>query len=528
MLKFFKKPAVIIIFIIIVIIGGYFYFGRDKRPDYEYTTVQKGKIIQEVSVTGKVKPATSVDLAFEKSGKVSAVYVKVGDKIRAGQTLAVLNNADTAAQLLQAQATLESAQAKLEEYKKGTSADDLAAKQAELDKVKQDLENYYNDVLDTLNEVYNDSDEAIRIKTVTFFTGTKATSYSLSFVSCDPQAETDAEQKRWTSEVKLENWDAELVALRLQISPTRAELDSAVAKAKNHLVVLKNFLEKTEDNLISGCSLSDTSLSAYRTYLNDAKSNIITSQTALNALEQSIASQKFTVVKTENEMASKQAGYTAEQIAQQAATVKSYEANVNNYRALLDKTILRAPISGVVTKEDAKVGEIVSANINVISLISGGFSAPGGPALGWQIDANVPEADIAKVQIGNEARVTLDAYGNDVEFKAKVTAIDPAETVIEGVSTYKVTLQFLEKDERIKSGMTANVDIKTASRENVITVPQRAVAAKNGDKAVNILKDDGTIVEIKVKTGLRGSDGNIEILEGVSEGDKVITSLVEK
>lgn len=519
MLKFFKKPAVVIIFIIIVIIGGYFYFGREKKPDYEYATAQKGKITQEVSVTGKVKPATSVDLAFEKSGKVSVVYVKVGDKIKSGQTLAVLNNADTFAQLLQAQATLESAQAKLDEYKKGTSADDLAAKQAELDKVRQDLENYYNDVLDTLNEAYNDSDEAIRIKTTTFFTGTKATSYSLSFTSCDPQAETDAEQKRWTSEVELENWDAELATLRAKISPTRAELDSAVAKAKNHLVVLKNFLEKTEDNLISGCSLSDTSLSAYRTYLNDAKSNIIASQTALNTLEQSIASQKFTVIKTENEMASKQAGYTAEQIAQQVATVKSYEANVNNYQALLDKTILRAPISGVVTKQDAKAGEIVAANANVVSLISESQ---------FEIDANVPEADIAKVQIGNEARVTLDAYGNDVEFGSKVTAIDPAETVIEGVSTYKVTLQFLEKDERIKSGMTANVDIKTASRENVITVPQRAVAAKNGDKVVNILKDDGTIVETKVKTGLRGSDGNIEILEGINEGDKVITSVLEE
>lgn len=93
--------------------------------------------------------------------------------------------------------------------------------------------------------------------------------------------------------------------------------------------------------------------------------------------------------------------------------------------------------------------------------------------------------------------------------------------MIEGVATYKTTFQFTKEDQRIKSGMTANIDILTDKRENVITIPQRAVVSQNGDKIVKISEGEN-IKEVKVKTGLRGSDGNIEILEGVGEGDKVV------
>ena len=70
--------------------------------------------------------------------------------------------------------------------------------------------------------------------------------------------------------------------------------------------------------------------------------------------------------------------------------------------------------------------------------------------------------------------------------------------------------------------MTANIDVKSANRENVIAVPQRAIIRKNGDQFVRIADGEG-FREVKVETGLRGSDGNIEIISGISEGDEVIT-----
>ena len=100
--------------------------------------------------------------------------------------------------------------------------------------------------------------------------------------------------------------------------------------------------------------------------------------------------------------------------------------------------------------------------------------------------------------------------------------IEPAETIIQGVVYYKVTVGFDEPDERMKSGMTANVDIITETKENVLAVPQGAVLAKDGQKMVRILEGKD-IKEVKVETGIRGSRGEIEILSGLKKGDRVIT-----
>ena len=145
---------------------------------------------------------------------------------------------------------------------------------------------------------------------------------------------------------------------------------------------------------------------------------------------------------------------------------------------------------------------------------------------GFEIESFVPEADIAKVKIENQAKLTLDAYGDNEWFDAKVVSIDPAETIIENVATYKIVLHFLNGNDKIKSGMTANIDIATAVREDIIAVPQRAVITSGREKFVRVLSDNA-FKEVRVTTGIRGSDGRIEIQEGLQVGDRVIIFLEE-
>ena len=136
----------------------------------------------------------------------------------------------------------------------------------------------------------------------------------------------------------------------------------------------------------------------------------------------------------------------------------------------------------------------------------------------------VLEADVAKVKQDNSAKVTLDAYGDLVVFEAAVVAIDPAETMIEGVATYKTTFVFSRDDARIKSGMTANIDVATNKQENVLAVPQRSVGVKNGISFV-LVKEQGDVPrERSVVIGLRGSDGMVEVREGLKEGDQIADS----
>jgi len=196
----------------------------------------------------------------------------------------------------------------------------------------------------------------------------------------------------------------------------------------------------------------------------------------------------------------------------QEQVVKGAEARVNAVYAEIAKSVVRAPFDGVITKIDTEVGEIVPANTPIVSLMSNAK---------FEIETFVPEADIADVAVGNLADVTLDAYGSDTVFGAYVSFIDPAETMIEGVATYKVLLNFNEEDERILSGMTANVDVVTSTSPGTLSVPQRAVIEKDGKRLVKVVRD-GKTVEVEVKTGLKGSDGDIEILEGLNEGDSIV------
>ena len=281
----------------------------------------------------------------------------------------------------------------------------------------------------------------------------------------------------------------------------------------------KNFLDDTAlavNSLTPNSSLTQTTIDTYKSNVSTARTNVNTAIANLTSAQEELKSAKATLLLAEQDLLLKKAGPTAEQLTSQEAQIEGAKASVSNYEAQVAKTILRAPINGIVTKQEAKVGEILAAGVVIVSVISESQ---------FEIEANIPETDIAKIRIGNEARITLDAYGNDSVFEARVVKIDPAETIIEGVATYKITLQFIKKDERPKSGMTANIDILADKREKVIYVPQKAVTVKDGEKTVEILLDEktGATMEAKVKTGLRGSDGSVEIIEGIKEGDKVIT-----
>lgn len=508
-----KKPKVFIpiIIVVIIIVVGFFFFGKDNAQEYEFIVASKDTLIQEVNVTGNVEPAESVDLAFEKGGRVSYIYVEIGDKVNIGQSLMQLNNSELIAQLNEAKANVEIQKAKLDELKRGTRPEEIQVKEAELDKAQQDLNNYYASSIDVLNDAYAKADDAVGTKTDELFTNDYSDNPQLTFTVSDSRAKNEVKQYRSLSTIKLNEWNNELQSIKVNSSDEKIE--QALKNTKEYLNIIRDFMAKALTAVDNAAGVSASTINTYKTNINTGRTNVNTAFTSVSDQEQNIAAQKITVEKVQNELDLILAGTVSEQITAQEAQVKQTEAKKQNIQAQLTKTAIRSPINGIITNQDTKVGEIISANTAIVSVIS---------EANWEIKTDVPEADIAKIEIGDKAKLTLDAYGEDVKFSATVILIDPAETVIEGVSNYKVTLHFDEKDERIRSGMTANLDILTAEKENVIAIPQRAVISKNGDKIVRILKDDETIEEVNVITGIRGSYGNIEIIKGISEGDRVI------
>jgi HlyD family secretion protein len=515
--QFIKRP--LMIFLIIIFAAGagvYFIFIKKPNASPETIVAKRGTIVQEVSVTGKTKPAKTVDLAFETAGRVGRVNVEVGDKISAGQTLVELNSSELYAQLAEAEASLEAQKAELDKLKKGTRAEEMAVSETELADAEISLNNAKENLIDKIQDSYTKSEDAIRNKVDQYFNNPRVTSPTASFTIGDSFLKNDIENGRVNVEMMLTSWKASLDKLTIA-----SDINAYLNSAKNNTTQIKSFLEKNAlviNALTASSNISQTTIDTYRSAVSTARTNVNTALTNLQSAEEDFRTAESDVVLAEKELALKKAGSTPEQIACQEALVKKAEAGADLIRVKISKNILRSPIDGIVTKQDAKVGEIISANSIVASVISVG---------GFELEANVPEADIAKVKIGDSAKVTLDAFGNDVIFEAKVTKIDPAEIIIEGVATYKATLQFVKENGGIRSGMTANIDILTAKKENAIIVPQRIVVAKDGDKFIKVLKDGGTIEEVKIETGLRGSDGNIEIVSGLNNGDKVITSIKE-
>lgn len=491
-----KKPLIVAGAVILVVILGIIYLSRDKGPKYDFATIEKIDLVQEVNVTGKVKPSQKVDLSFEKAGRVASVLADVGDKVGVGQILVRQDNLELSAQLFKAQAMLEAEESKLDELKTGAKSAEIQVQEAKVANAKQDLVN-------KIKDAYTKSDDAVRNKVDQFVNNPKSANPQISFTVSDIQLETDVESQRVVIEKTLDAW--KLLSDALTVS---GDLISSLETAKANLDQVTRFLDKTAlavNSATAGTNLSQTTLDGYRTDVATARTNLNTATTNLTTAES-------TLIVAENELVLKKSGASPEQIATQEAKIKQAQADVNDKEAQLAKTILRSPIPGIVTVQDAKVGQVTAANAVLVSVIS---------AAKFQVEAYIPEYDIANVRVGNSAQLTLEAYGPDIVFKAQVARIDPAETIIEGVTTYKTVLQFEKEDERIRSNMTTDITIKTAWRENVIAVPQRAIITKNGDKIVRVVQNN-LINEVKVETGLVGQNGLIEIIQGLNEGDKII------
>ncbi len=176
---------------------------------------------------------------------------------------------------------------------------------------------------------------------------------------------------------------------------------------------------------------------------------------------------------------------------------------------------LTTPIDGIVTHIDTPYAGI---NITPATAV---FSVANPKAMLFK--ANIDEADVTKVKEGQEATVALDAFPEE-KFTGKISKVNFEAITTKGGGTAFVTEVLLPEntDLRFKIGLNGEMEVATAKRENVLVVPSEAVYAKNGTNYVKVLADD-KVSEVAVTTGLE-TDQEIEILTGLTSGQKVITS----
>jgi HlyD family secretion protein len=532
-----RKIKFIIIIIAILILGivGWVIFGGGDKTSYDFAIVKRGNVVEEVSATGTVKSAEDINLRFEIGGTVEKIYVSEGSQVKQGAQLVKLDTGKLYSQFLQAQAGYNEAKAKLDKLLAGATTEEIQVAERVVEnarvvledvkaKAENDLNEDYDNAVDIFDNAYFDADKAMKKLKTLFSVDSLYKEYrsDLSFRSIQVKVET--KNKKEEADSAFENLKALVTAIRNNSSHDNVDnsfdaflsylrtIRDALDSAGNliDLVILHSEYSQTQwdadkDNIESG-----------RTTINSAVSDVLSAQQALAtqkvANQTNINSAENTLKKAEDDLAKIKAVPREVDIAVYKSDVDKTKASMVELQQKLNDAALKAPIDAVITKVNVKIGETVTAGGDtVVSLI--GLSR-------FEIKVDVPESDIGKIGAGNDSTIILDAFPGEI-YLGNVAEIEPAETLIEGVVYYRVTVVFDKVDERIKSGMSADLTIETNKKENVLFIPYRAIVFKDGKKIVRV-SEGKDVREVEVEIGLRGSEGEVEIVSGLNEGDKVV------
>ncbi len=543
-----KKKKIIITLVIIfaIIIVGGFVIAQKSKKQLEYTThkVEKTTLKQTVDATGRIESAEKIDLNFKTTGRISNIYFEVGSKVKAGQILAKLGANALASSIDNARAQVNQMIADYDKLLAGASAEDINISKNTAEQKQQDLisaeNNLKNLKLKRNTELLNLKDTAINYLNNEIIIAQNAINEVNNTLN-DTDAQTTLSildnNKLSLAEINQELSQqlinkTKIIIFNINNYSENAEILSALDELKNTLNLVVTTLDNTSDvlratltsnnlteteldTLKSNIIAKQTSVSTAKINIQNAKSNwtnkIIYYQEQITIYEDAVLSaQKFLAI-ANSQLNFKKTPPRAFEIEAVKAKIDSARANLKLAQANLNQTIIKAPINGTIIKKNYNLGEQTSLVSAVLEMIG---------ESNLQIEVDIPESDIAKIKILQEAEITLDAFGDEEIFSGKVIFVDPTETTIQDVVYYKVKIQLDNLSYNLKPGMTANVIILTNKKESVLVVPSRAIKSTNGDKYVEVLINNIPEQRI-VTTGMRGDDG-IEIISGINEGEEVV------
>lgn len=193
------------------------------------------------------------------------------------------------------------------------------------------------------------------------------------------------------------------------------------------------------------------------------------------------------------------------------ANVASAEGALNVAQKALNDTVIRAPISGLVSSRTVQPGEKVSPDNRLMDIVD---------LRQMEMAAAVPAPDIMRIALGQEVQVRIE--GLQEPLTGKVARINPStESGSRSIMTY---IQIDNPQETLRVGMFGEADLTLAKKSGVLTVPQAAVQSEAGNTFVYAI-EDGKLARKSVTLGLRGknSEGSaVEIVGGLDSGAQIV------
>ena len=500
-----RHIILISIVLIAIILAFVIYLFSRHTESYSSETVTTRDLTAIVRATGTISPDQSSSLSFSTQGKIQEVLVHSGDIVNKGDVLARLDSRTIQAQLDGAIADQASAEAQLSKVEQGARPEEVAL-------YSQKYSDASLALMVAMNNTYLQTTDAITNKSDALFTNGNSVNPVINIHTQSQTEYTNINTERLGLRDELNVWKNSLAILSTSISTSSNSLETARTITTKSIASAQAFLNDLgaiTNNLSTGNSgLSQSVIDSYMLVVNGANQEVTGASNSYTTADATWSSAR-------DNLTLENAGSRTEDISVSSAILEKAQAEVEGYQSALSQSVISAPFDGTITDVNMKIGEVVVPGISAnesINIISTDI---------FNIDTYVPENALGSLNIGNPAQVTMDAYGSGIVFPAHVYLVSPAETVINGVNSYKVTLRFDQPDNRIRSGLTVHIVITTATTTNSLAVSARSIITRDTQKFVLLKSASGNFNQQLIMTGITSSDGYTQILSGLNEGDLI-------
>jgi HlyD family secretion protein len=236
--------------------------------------------------------------------------------------------------------------------------------------------------------------------------------------------------------------------------------------------------------------------------------------------------------------------YNQAQLEQQILEMEMAEASTQASADLdreqitkLDDYRITAPISGLVIAREVEEGEMVVTGISSYMVGTTVFQI--GDPSELIVKSSISEVDVGRIKVGQKVKIVADSYP-EISYQGRVKSIAPVGKIKQGetIVTFEAEIEIIDPDEKLRQGMSCDIDIHVDRRENVLVLPVEAVyevMAKDiegedtakVDHVVAYKWTGSEFQEVKVEVGLESSN-RVEILSGVEEGDEISLDAAQK
>jgi multidrug efflux pump subunit AcrA (membrane-fusion protein) len=520
-----------------------------------------GTVVSSVSATGQMQAITTVDVKAQNSEPVTAVLVKVGDHVKAGQTLIELDTTNEARALAQAKLSMQSAQlslAKLVEAPATTTLlqDQNAITQAEANVLNASttLSKDYQAGFDTLGQSFvdfqnvmagvqsfvvgndisksqSDPDAYVNLMPTYLQVGTKP--YRDAVMSAFAAANAAYEQNQLDYHAASRTSDtAKLDALFAETYATSRSVSEAVKSVKDLLNYVVNNYPTSQGLVAQLPAVTNTFQTSMGNYTNTANGDVSNLSGAINAItsdKTAILNAQLTLNENSSTLATLLAGANSLDVQSSQLSIQQQQLSLQTAQQNLANDYVRAPIDGVVSALPSVVGATVPSP--AVSLV--------GQLQVAQVTLN--EVDAAKVKVGDKATLVFDALPA-LSLAGQVIEADPVGTVSQGVVNYNVQVALASPNDQIKPGMSVSANIVTQVNQDVVAVPNAAIvkqgtasyilepASPLSDVDITASASGGIVlapapIRVPVTVGL-ANNTMTEIASGVNVGDQIVVQTI--